>query len=196
METVSGRQFWPASPVPGDIDIEDAAHSLSHQPRFGGHTFKFYSVLQHQIYVAANLDRFKREGLCHDNPEYIVLDMPSPIKHGIDLGEYPDVEREIAACFAMRYDLIWPTPRAVKDMDNIICLTERRDLMPKTGRPWSIPAEPLTRIKTGVEVWGNWWEKLFYPRVVTRIRPWSSTVAKRRYLRYFHALSEHANISA
>jgi hypothetical protein len=36
MQTLSGRQFFPADPRPGEIWIRDVAGSLARQCRFGG----------------------------------------------------------------------------------------------------------------------------------------------------------------
>lgn len=39
--TASGRRYWPADPRAEDICIEDIAHALAHQCRFGGHVSRF-----------------------------------------------------------------------------------------------------------------------------------------------------------
>ena len=45
--TFSGLRFWPLDPNPAKILIDDIAHALAHQCRFGGHAWKFYSVAEH-----------------------------------------------------------------------------------------------------------------------------------------------------
>jgi len=52
IQTFSGLQFWPLDPRPDEINIEDIAHALSLQCRFGGHCNRFYSVADHSIHVS------------------------------------------------------------------------------------------------------------------------------------------------
>lgn len=52
MQTYSGRAFWPLDPRPEEIELDDIAHALSLQCRFGGHCRWFYSVAEHSIWCA------------------------------------------------------------------------------------------------------------------------------------------------
>ena len=47
--TFSGLRFWPLDPNPAKILIEDIAHALAHQCRFGVHASKFYSVAEQRM---------------------------------------------------------------------------------------------------------------------------------------------------
>ena len=47
--TFSGLRFLPLDPNPAKILIEDIAHALAHQCRFGGHASKFYSVAEQRM---------------------------------------------------------------------------------------------------------------------------------------------------
>ena len=81
IRTYLGNQVDAANPDPKQISIEDIAHALSHQCRFGGHTKKHYSVAQHCWMVSHAIDpKYALEGLLHDAHEAYLVDLPSPIK--------------------------------------------------------------------------------------------------------------------
>src|SRR4051794_15527189 len=79
--TFSRRQFWPLDPHSDEIHIEDIAHSLSQQCRFGGHSRSFYSVAQHSCLVSALCKANDALwGLLHDASEAYLGDIPRPLK--------------------------------------------------------------------------------------------------------------------
>jgi uncharacterized protein len=49
IRTYTGLYINVFNPKPEMIEIEDIAHALSFQCRFGGHLPKFYSVAQHSL---------------------------------------------------------------------------------------------------------------------------------------------------
>ena len=66
---------------PVALTVETIAHTLSHINRFGGHTFRPYSVAEHSCLVAALADSsFQLDGLLHDAAEAFCGDVISPIK--------------------------------------------------------------------------------------------------------------------
>lgn len=73
-------------PNPGDVDIADIAHALSHINRFGGHTAQPYSVGEHSIAVARQAFRrtesihYGLAGLLHDAAEAYLGDMNGLLK--------------------------------------------------------------------------------------------------------------------
>ena len=134
IQTFTGKQFWPLDPRPGDIHIEDIAHALSNICRFTGHCRTFYSVAEHSVRVAATLpQRCELWGLLHDASEAYLCDLPRPVKRSGALGVlYCEAERKLSMAVAEKFALDWPEPPEVKLADDILLVTEQRDLM---GRP-------------------------------------------------------------
>jgi len=71
---------------PEQVRIEDIAHDLSIIPRFAGGTARPYSVAEHSLMVmemvgAQNADpETMLQALMHDATEYIIGDIPAPVK--------------------------------------------------------------------------------------------------------------------
>jgi 5'-deoxynucleotidase YfbR-like HD superfamily hydrolase len=145
-QTYTGKKFYPFDPRAEDVDIADIARSLSLQCRFNGHTTQFYSVAQHSIHVAhvfgklakgTSFSSSNQAHLCallHDATEAYVGDLIRPIK--INMPQYQDMEEEVWHCILEAFDLleIWehfPIKPLVKKADNILLMTERRDILPE-----------------------------------------------------------------
>lgn len=135
IQTYSGIQFWPLDPRPEEIVLEDIAHALSNLCRFGGHCLKFYSVAQHSLHVAQQ--SLPIAGLLHDATEAYLIDVPRPIKRNLD--GYAAIEERLAYVVSERFgvDLV-NLPHAVKDADERMLRTEKRDLLKAAPAPWSI----------------------------------------------------------
>jgi len=147
LQTFTGRQFWPADPRPDEITIEDIAHSLAHQCRFGGHCEKWYSVAQHSLLVSYECDAADAlQGLLHDAAEAYVIDVPRPLK--LMLGsEYAVLERDVHAAICARFGLAVALPVSVTHADEVLLATEARDLMKPPPAPWArMPAPRAERI--------------------------------------------------
>src|ERR1039457_118422 len=79
--TFSGLRFWPLDPNPEKILIDDIAHALAHQCRFGGHASRFYSVAEHSVHVSRLCPpEDALWGLLHDASEAYLVDLPRPLK--------------------------------------------------------------------------------------------------------------------
>lgn len=89
VRTYTGQHVCLAKPDPSTISLEDIAHHLSMECRWGGATSRHYSVAEHSIWVA----RFARElvspemreaatvaALLHDAHEAYAKDIPTPMK--------------------------------------------------------------------------------------------------------------------
>lgn len=148
----SGRYVDPLDLAPGEIRIEDVAHALSHQCRFSGHTRVFYSVAEHSARVAAAViaagypPETSMWALLHDVPEYVLVDLPSPLKQDPVLGDaFRAAEARVMGVVKDAFGLVPFEPAAVKEFDLRLLATERRDLMPDVPGEWSVLAgvEPL-----------------------------------------------------
>lgn len=129
IRTNNGKFVNVFEPTADMICIEDIAHSLAHQCRFGGHLPVFYSVAQHSImcamHCANDQDRFA--ALMHDASEAYLLDMPSPIK--ARLPEYKSIEDTLMRTIAYKFDFPYPLPEAVKQVDRSMLEYEYNGLM-------------------------------------------------------------------
>lgn len=143
MLTHSGIQFWPLDPRPQDILIADIAHSLALQCRFAGHCRFHYSVAQHSVMVSKNVEpQAAVWGLLHDAAEAYLVDLPRPIKRFSALGDiYRPIEDALMECIAKRFDM-GPMPESIKIADDRCLMTEKRDIMPGSEKPWRETADP------------------------------------------------------
>ncbi len=144
IQTFCHKKFYPFNPHPDDIVIEDVAHALSMLCRFNGHVREFYSVAQHSLMVSCALPPgLHLWGLLHDASEAYIADLARPVKHSREMRVYRDLEQVIMMCIADKFDLPWPMPVEVKDVDSRACATEARDLMSPLLPGWELKAEPL-----------------------------------------------------
>jgi hypothetical protein len=117
IRTSSGIYIDVFEPTEDMITIEDIAHSLSHQCRYGGHLPVFYSVAQHSIYCCENVEgeENKLSALLHDASEAYLLDMPRPIKY--HLADYRDIEDKLMRVIATKFGFEYPLSKEVKVVD-------------------------------------------------------------------------------
>ncbi len=136
MQTFTGRKYWPMSPRPHEVYIEDIAHSLGLQCRYAGHCIKFYSVAEHSVLIARHLaakhaPEVALAGLLHDAPEAYCVDIPRPLKPY--LTNYRAIEQDNWLAIAARFGLSKELPREVHDADNRIIADELVNLR---EMPW------------------------------------------------------------
>jgi hypothetical protein len=143
IQTFTGRQFYPLDPRPEDVCLDDIAHALALVARFNGHTRAFYSVAQHSVLVSRLVsDDVALWALLHDASEAYLCDVPRPVKHAAAMGAYRDAEARVQDTIFAHFGLTGPVPTAVKLADQIVLLTEKRDLMAQ-GPLWAaIDASP------------------------------------------------------
>lgn len=147
IRTYTGRAFQPLSPNPDDICIEDIAHALSLNCRFTGHVRWHYSVAQHSVLCSEIVEpELALTALLHDASEAYLSDIARPIKQQPEFGEvYLRFEGELERAIAKRFDLQYPLPVEVKTADNLLLVTEARDLMygTKGWDPFLAAIEPM-----------------------------------------------------
>ena len=137
LQTYTGKPFVPAAPDPELIDIRDIAIGLSRESRFNGHTQGeyLYSVAQHSVYASRVVpEKMALWGLLHDASEAYCKDLTWSIK--TLLPEYKELEIGILKAVAVKFDLPWPPPPEIKEADNRLLATEKRDLYPTEAKPW------------------------------------------------------------
>lgn len=120
MQTFTGRKFWPLDPKPDEIHIEDIAHALANQCRYGGHCERFYSVAEHSVLMARTFARrdVALWALLHDAAEAYVADVPRPLKK--HLAGYKDAEAKVMAAVCEKFGLAPEMPLEVKAADEDI----------------------------------------------------------------------------
>ncbi len=135
IRTASGIYMNVFEPTPDMICIEDIAHALSHQCRFGGHLPRFYSVAQHSFLCSRLVgDTDPAEalaGLLHDAGEAYLMDMPSPIKRR--LTNYKEIEDKLMMVIAQKFGFAYPLSAAVKKADEQMLQVEWEVLMLRRG---------------------------------------------------------------
>lgn len=130
IQLASGKLFDFMNCSPNDIDPRDIAAHLSKICRFTGATRQFYSVAQHSVHVSDMLPQhLKLIGLLHDATEAYINDMTRPLKRLNP--DYVKYEADVLwPVIAERFGLPLEIPALVHMADNIVLMTERRDIMP------------------------------------------------------------------
>lgn len=131
IRTYTGLYMNVFEPTLDMICIEDIAHSLSYQCRFGGHLPTFYSVAQHSLNCMYLTDdtQLKMAALLHDASEAYLLDIPSPIKKR--LPNYKEIEDRLMNLIAEKFGFVYPLQEEIKKIDKIMLELEWDNLMLK-----------------------------------------------------------------
>jgi hypothetical protein len=151
---LSGCGFFPYDPCPEEVFLEDIAHALSQQCRYGGAVRRHYSIAEHGYLISCVVEQVHPDrpdlamgGLHHDDEEAYLIDWPRPIK--LHLPMYPLIVDPIHACIADVLDLPLDAIHApeIKEFDRRIIADERPVVLAPHKRPFSDVGDPL-----GVEV--------------------------------------------
>jgi len=157
IQVFNGGAAWPLDMEKTDIQIEDIAHALSMKVRFTGHCIEPYSVAQHSCHVCDLVpEEDKHEGLMHDAAEYVLPDLPSPVKGLPEVRAwFKPIEHQAEKAIAKRFNLRLPFPPSIKLADNGMVLFERSKILKPAKFPWmawTVPGDPA--FISDFEVWG------------------------------------------
>jgi uncharacterized protein len=169
----SGRMFNYSNLDSNVIDIEEIAHHLSIENRFGGATIFPYSVAQHSVIVAKNLPpKYQMLGLLHDAHEAYCKDVNPAIKNKVQSWQEFEDEVQDFVLKGFGYDFFeLARAKIVKVMDFRALMTEKRDLL--------LPCQ---------EKWDDYW--LQFQPFDEPIEEKNWKVAKREFLEMFYKLKE------
>lgn len=159
VETYTGVAFYFNKPTVEMIKLADVAHALAYLCRYNGHSKHFYSVAEHSYHMAQWLldegysVKTALTGLLHDVAEAYIGDMPRPIK--VTMPNFKAMEARIEAVAKDRFDIIYPFPHIIKQLDSRILNDERGQVMQKSEHEWGTDSlEPL-----GVEI--QFWDPFY-----------------------------------
>jgi len=142
-QTAHGRMFFPMDPRPEEVHIDDIAHALALQCRFGGSCSRFYSVAEHCVHMARAVSPENAMwALLHDASEAYIVDVPRPIKK--HLAGYSSIEQRIMFAVCDKFGLPRTMPREVKQADDAILLAEADQIMGPSRRPGTSRDRPCT----------------------------------------------------
>ncbi len=128
IRTFSGIYVNVFEPTIDMINIQDIAHALSNQCRFGGHLPNFYSVAEHSALCSKVVRAENRiAAILHDASEAYLLDIPSPIKKKIT--NYLEIEHKLMLLIAEKYGFKYPLCDDVKQADALMLSVEWYTLM-------------------------------------------------------------------
>lgn len=147
----SGQRYYPFSPEPHDVTLEDEAHALAALPRFNGHARTFnYCVAHHSVLVSLFCEAIATvsdvtligltlglQGLHHDGGEFVACDLPAPIKHHLGMASYRQFEKLNQHAVMSRWRLGGDGKSATVSMaDDFMLAIELRDLMAYDLEEW------------------------------------------------------------
>lgn len=162
IRTYTGRYVQPLLLRKDDVCLEDIAHHLAGEGRYANATCETYSVAQHSFNVMVEVSKrlgarwawlsngiaspfirseliphinTLRWALFHDSPEYLLLDIPGPMKPLVHFKwkkgarsywkSFRAVENDVMNVIARKYDICGSMPDLVKEVDEIMLEREK-----------------------------------------------------------------------
>jgi len=152
IQTFTGKKFFPLTPDPELICIEDIAHSLSMQCRYNGHSKQFYSVAQHRVILSQKFFSsrdMQLAALLHDASEAYLSDIPRPLKNLPQFAFYRQVEDRLSQLIYSRFGVkIDRDEQAlIKAYDNEMIYHEvsSENIMSPVHTDWQMPPNSLRK---------------------------------------------------
>jgi uncharacterized protein len=139
IQTLEGRVFdFDADVRHFEFRPNEIATVLARIPRFNGHSKWFYSVAQHSVLVARQLDdpEHRLAALVHDVPEVFTGDLTAPMKAWLGSDPLQDLEMRLLERIAIQHGFPYRLFDEIKTEDLRALATERRDLLARPPRPW------------------------------------------------------------
>jgi uncharacterized protein len=195
--TQSNRRVDIPEPLPGQIHIEDVSVHTGRIPRFVGATNRFFSVAQHSVevaYLCAAIAAYRgepieqpmREGLGHDMHEYLLSDIPSPVKRLL-----PDYKRLVEGPLDRRirsvFGLAKMMPADVHLADSMALLLEDQHLRMghiSTCVGHEVALDWINRLSDPATTGNNWYQ------LATKVlhSKWTPEEASRNFLAEYERL--------
>jgi hypothetical protein len=139
IQTYTGKKFWPLDPRPEDVDIEDIAHALAMQCRFGGHCLRFYSNAEHSFWCPASAATTRSRACCTTAARRTCSTCCRRSSSSCRITRPPKNAARLR-CIA-RSALPETMPASVKQADRRALRTERLRIMRDIGEPWVVDNE-------------------------------------------------------
>ncbi len=138
IETFTGKYINCGDPRQEDICIEDIAHGLSMECRFGRQLPEFYSVAQHSLLCAGLVEpEFAFAALMHDASKAYLGDMASPTKK--QLPDYKRMEVKLMTAIAKKFGFEYPLCKEVKAADLEMLFLEHACLSRSRTKTFPVP---------------------------------------------------------
>lgn len=175
IHTSMGTRWYHSWPRSTDVHIGFIAHALARLCRFAGHVnCTMYSVAEHSVRVSDICPpEYKLWALLHDAAESVCVDVPRPLKYADGMTAYKRYEKLSHGAIMKHFGLSPDQPVEVKRADDILLVTEQRDLMP----------HGFSSGNTQEERWAN------AVPLSKKIVPWSTPKAERIFLERFYELN-------
>jgi hypothetical protein len=150
IQSFTGRKLEPLAFTAEQLHPADMAHHLALSCRFTGAVRSFYSVAEHSVRVASLLldqpdgARLARYGILHDASEYVLHDLPRPLKRLPEFEFYRQLEAKVQGIIYAAHGLTDPEPPEVKHADLVLLNSERLELLGPAPDSWGELPPPLS----------------------------------------------------